>query len=821
MASILRRWRTLRARVTGPRALPASAIEEIPRYPPFQRGLPAIDLGRLVSTQAELVDAIRQTLGMPAAEHAGFVVPVIHRYASFVHLLPASEQHHHRGGGGLLRHGLEVAFWAARASESVVFAGASTPRERRAQLPRWRAAACIAGLLHDLGKPVSDIVVTDRDGARTWNPHAGALHGWLSDQAIDRYFLRWRAGRYLQHEPLALSLIERMIGTPTLVWLTQGGPTVLLALFQAMTGHGVDAGLGQLVHDADRLSVERDQQAKFIEPTYASGVPVAMFIVDALRRLRHQAHWQVDAPVGVLWLRGDDVFVDWPRVAREVRALLDDDGVAGVPRDADSLADVLIEAGHASAQAEHHGARGRYAMQIPPGATEPVEALQIASALLIPVPSASTVSAAKEAVRRDAPQAIPPEAGDAHGHAGSPAVPDRVPASISAPGREVPGPAPAEMRHVDAIAAAAPGLQPSEPRGDTRALPMSGAPEPVPARASGPGDVPARADEAGPETPVDAWLQILLSRTASGDLQWGRELYRHGRNVILRYPDGLRDLPIAPARLVAQFDRAGWLELDPLAPMQTIRTLGHVRGVVFVSAVARRLVVHAPATGDAAVHALIDAGKPPEPVARAPAFAPDRAVPIQAPAGDRTSRTGWAEPEPDPVGRPARRRPSKRAPVQATPAPGAARDDGDPKHGTRGGGSQPTVSPGPIDIASTKQRAAAPPPAPDPDAERTPRAAASDPGAKPVTSRRAAAEELAAALARLDALVERIRARDPDLPGGIAVEGNDLVAGRSAFAWILEGIPARKLWNLRVAGLERPGCRIDFVRREIRITAPG
>ena len=46
---------------TPPPTLPSVADEEIPRYPPFAKGLPAASVDRVLATQSELVDDIRHT----------------------------------------------------------------------------------------------------------------------------------------------------------------------------------------------------------------------------------------------------------------------------------------------------------------------------------------------------------------------------------------------------------------------------------------------------------------------------------------------------------------------------------------------------------------------------------------------------------------------------------------------------------------------------------------------------------------------------------------------------------------------------------------
>jgi len=77
---------------------PPPPDEEIPRYPPFMKGLPAAPVDRILSTQTELINAIEHALSLPDDLYQTIAAPVIERYAAFSHLLPASESHHHRGG---------------------------------------------------------------------------------------------------------------------------------------------------------------------------------------------------------------------------------------------------------------------------------------------------------------------------------------------------------------------------------------------------------------------------------------------------------------------------------------------------------------------------------------------------------------------------------------------------------------------------------------------------------------------------------------------------------------------------------------------------
>lgn len=90
-------------------------------------------------------------------------------------MLPVSEHHHHSGAGGLLRHSLEVAFWAAQAAEGIIFVASGTPVGKKELEPRWRVAAALGGLFHDIGKPVSDLSITDEDGRYQRNPFLETL----------------------------------------------------------------------------------------------------------------------------------------------------------------------------------------------------------------------------------------------------------------------------------------------------------------------------------------------------------------------------------------------------------------------------------------------------------------------------------------------------------------------------------------------------------------------------------------------------------------------------------------------------------------------
>ncbi|MCD2450434.1 TraI domain-containing protein [Methylicorpusculum oleiharenae] len=350
-----------------PTVIPASPSEEIPRYPPFMKGLPAASVDRILSTQTELIQAIEQALALPDALYQTIALPVMTRYAAFSHLLPASESHHHRGAGGLFRHGLEVAHWATLAAQGCLFAADATPSVRKGLELRWRLAVCFAGLLHDIGKPVSDMAVVDSQGRHTWNPCDENLTEWAAQHHIERYFLRWRENRHKRHEQFSALVIERVLTRESRAYLLEPGPDIMQAMLETI--HGLDRGskLYELVVTADCKSVERDLKAHVQSVDVALGMPVEKYLFDAMRRLLKSGQWAVNEKGARLWRFQEGLHIVWRSGAQDIVSLLAKDKVPGIPRDEDTLADILIERGLAIPKVLPDGRQFRYWRMQPVG----------------------------------------------------------------------------------------------------------------------------------------------------------------------------------------------------------------------------------------------------------------------------------------------------------------------------------------------------------------------------------------------------------------------------------------------------------------------
>ena len=319
--------------------------EEIPRYPPFMKGLPATHPDKLIDTQRELIDQIREA-GLASPDiFERFYVDSLRRFASYAHLLPASQTHHHRGAGGLLRHAAEVALWSLQSGDRVLLPGEQAPRRRRELEPRWHLAVFLAALCHDAGKPITDLTVTSRDGANVWNPFVEDLYSWAERHGVDRYFLHWRENRAKKHTVVSPLILERIVSQKGLAWISEGGNDLVIWMMETINGH---PSAENLIHDlvirADQASVEKDLRSLGVAFTgYEICLPVERFLVDIMRRLVLEGTWRINEPGSRLWHIDGHLYLVWPVAGEEIAAVINQEKIPGLPRTPSSILDMLVD----------------------------------------------------------------------------------------------------------------------------------------------------------------------------------------------------------------------------------------------------------------------------------------------------------------------------------------------------------------------------------------------------------------------------------------------------------------------------------------------
>lgn len=317
------------------------------RYPPYQEGYPGLVSGEwfMRSYQKELLNRILHSIGMPASELALYVEPILVNFAELAHMLPASENHHHSGPGGLLRHSLEVAALTLDGCLTTAFDNSETPARRSMRLRRWYVAGIAAGLLHDSGKPLTDIRATDFEGNNQWIYAQETLHEWSVRHNLPRYFLHWIPGRHGNHVQVSVAQATRIIPPAVLAWMIEGGHDIYEAMLDAISGAG-SSPLTELVKRADSASTKRDLNRGDVNGGGGgTGVPVPRLVSDAMLRLLADGTWTVNTPGSRVWVAPDGVYIAWNQGAAEIVQMLVGDGVVAIPRSPDTLIGTLVDHG--------------------------------------------------------------------------------------------------------------------------------------------------------------------------------------------------------------------------------------------------------------------------------------------------------------------------------------------------------------------------------------------------------------------------------------------------------------------------------------------
>ena len=342
--------RTKKTEKLPPSIIGELPFKEIPRYPPFRDGLPSVSIKQILSTQEELIEKIRTVLGFTKVEYEKYLEPILINYVNFVHLLPASENHHHRGAGGLFRHGLEVGFYTAQFSEGEILANTGSFEHRIRAEPKWRLAAFICGIGHDLGKSCTDVRVTDESGEQVWVPLSQVmLYDWTQKNNIETYYLHWRNQRHKRHELFSSHIISRIVPDEIWEFLTEdGNDEISEEIHGALQSLNTTQPLARFMLKADQTSVAKDLKESRVSPEqFNYGVPVERYVLDVMKHLVDSGQWQVNQIDGAVWHTHEGTFIDWKNHIADVQREIAERRISGIPKDADVLAQILIERDYA------------------------------------------------------------------------------------------------------------------------------------------------------------------------------------------------------------------------------------------------------------------------------------------------------------------------------------------------------------------------------------------------------------------------------------------------------------------------------------------
>lgn len=354
---------------------PAQAASAHPSADP---GIVAATVDELVAAEDELLKRFKYGYGCDAATFERDIVRPIRAYASYVNLLPATPDNFFCGAGGLLRLGLEVAFYALQGTDAHIVSGRATISVRKELEPRWRQATFLAGLCSELHRTLSHAAVTDEHGDE-WPAYLMPLTTWLHRRRARRFFVRWIANAP-DSRGLGLFALPHIVPAETMQHLAAGNHTVVPQMLACITGVPLlheQSILIELVKRSAALVIDRDLVAsahRYGKPIL--GAHIERYLLDAMRRLvaSHPA-WSPNTERSRVWLGADGMFLVWPNAAAEIRKVLEDDELRGIPKSPETIVEILTAAG--VLQPPPAG-QGPWMIQ-PPGSSSVLDAVRLSS----------------------------------------------------------------------------------------------------------------------------------------------------------------------------------------------------------------------------------------------------------------------------------------------------------------------------------------------------------------------------------------------------------------------------------------------------------
>lgn len=333
-------WRVQRMRAAG-RVRPLHQAPVAPVAAPHPRPQQQIPVQRFEAivqstSTRELLAAVERRTRFSAATFARDCLPVLEVLAEFVQMLPASESHHHAQPGGLWTHALEVLDAALTFRAGMELPSGASTEDRKKQEHRWTFAVFAAALLHDVGKPVTDVKVLlfgdDPRSGRPWAPMAGSMKtfgaGWYSVGFGDPGERDYKA-----HAKLPAMLLHSFVEPRVMRWMAEEGD-VLAQLLAYLSGDDPDGTLGSIIKRADSDSVRRNLlQGPRTRFSSARTRPLIERLMEALRRMLHEgAALPLNRPGAAGWVHDGKVWFVCARLADEVRNYLaQHESAAGVP----------------------------------------------------------------------------------------------------------------------------------------------------------------------------------------------------------------------------------------------------------------------------------------------------------------------------------------------------------------------------------------------------------------------------------------------------------------------------------------------------------
>ena len=286
------------------------------------------------------IEQIRVLSAFPPETFNLVCLPALSAFAERVQLAPASEAHHHSGPGGMIEHTLEVVDIGLRLRKGYILPQGALAEEIMLGEHQWTYGVFVGALLHDIGKPIADHIITLDNGA-VWSPSAGSLlQTGAKHYRID--FNRER--QYHLHTQLAMTMLPLIVPTAGREWLAKD-QRLMAQLTAWLYGDNHKAGaLGEILVQADMKSVRMNLGAGTrVQLATAKEMPLVDKLLRSLRMLIIDEKLPLNRNGGAGWVYDGFVWLVCARAVNTIREQLLADGHGGIPTANDRVFDILAE----------------------------------------------------------------------------------------------------------------------------------------------------------------------------------------------------------------------------------------------------------------------------------------------------------------------------------------------------------------------------------------------------------------------------------------------------------------------------------------------
>ncbi len=329
--------------------------DDVIGYPPDQKGIPVVKHSVIIKRLYSDTKILRNSLGLSPEDFDLYVYPVIVSFIKFAHLLPASEYHHHSTGGGLIYHSLDVAKRAMKQSQMTEYpVSIGNLGDTQQSNIQWKTATVLAGLLHDCGKVVTDMSITNGEKGKRkliWDAYGEKdIVEWAFEHGIERYFISWAENRNHAHLNASVAVLQKMIPTQTMTWLDScfDGKTIHSAMLAAVSSASSSHIIAKVVAEADSKSLRQDMFNRNSHMTREmKRTPISIILSDIIKDCIITGRWEINKKNAKVWFVDNELYFMWVKIVPELIAELKKAGYE-IPESPDVLARIMYEEGVAS-----------------------------------------------------------------------------------------------------------------------------------------------------------------------------------------------------------------------------------------------------------------------------------------------------------------------------------------------------------------------------------------------------------------------------------------------------------------------------------------